>query len=157
MKTPYRERLPDVPAPPAFPREPGAAGGRAEVVSYGDDRRTRGRRTLTALSGEAGARSVEDLRDVAPDLADWIVDFAYGDVLARPGLDYRTRQLAIIAALASSGHAQPQLRAHLEGALKVGCRPQEIIEVILQTAVYAGFPAAVNALEVARDVLARGR
>jgi 4-carboxymuconolactone decarboxylase len=156
MKTPHRERLPDVPAPPSFPRDPGDLPvTRAEVVSYGDDRRSRGRRTLTAITGEAGARVVEGLRDVAPDLADWIVDFSYGDVLSRPGLDYRTRQLATIAALTSLGNAPAQLKVHIEGALKVGTRPQEIMEVILQMAVFAGFPAAINALGVAREVFTR--
>jgi len=153
MKTPHRERLPDVPAPPSFPHDPGdQPGTRAEVVSYGDDRRSRGRRTLTALTGEAGMRVVDGLRDVAPDLADWIVDFSYGEVLSRPGLDFRTRQLATIAALTSLGNAKPQLKVHIEGALKVGARPQEIIEVIMQMAVFAGFPAAINALVTAREV-----
>jgi len=153
MKTPYHERLPDVPAPALFPREPGQSlSVRAEVVSYGDDRRTRGLRTLNAVTGDAGVAVVEQLRDIAPDLADWIVDFSYGDVLSRPGLDGRTRQLATIAALTSLGNAQPQLKVHVTGALKLGCRPQEIIEVILQMAVFAGFPAAINALAVAREV-----
>jgi len=159
MKTPYRERLPDVPAPPSFPRDPaGSTSTRAEVVSYSDERRARGRRTLAAITGTAGAEVVEKLRDIAPDLADWILDFSYGDVLSRPGLDFRTRQLATIAALTALGNAQPQLKVHVEGALKVGCRPQEIIEVILQMAVFAGFPAALNGLATAREVFtASGR
>ena len=127
---------------------------RAEVVSYSDDRRSRGRRTLAAITGEGGGRVVEQLRDIAPDLADWIIDFSYGDVLSRPGLDFRTRQLATIAALTALGNATPQLKVHIEGALKVGCRPQEIIEVMLQLAVFAGFPAALNGLAVVREVLA---
>ena len=73
--------------------------------------------------------------------------------MARPGLDLRSRELATVAALTALGNAQPQLRVHVAGALRVGCRPQEIIEVILQMAVFAGFPAAINALTVARDVI----
>jgi 4-carboxymuconolactone decarboxylase len=155
MKNQRIERIQDVPAPPRFPHDPGDSPGpaRAEVVSYGDDRRARGLRALGQITGEAGVAVVEGLRDIAPDFADWIVDFSYGDVMARPGLDLRSRQLATIAALTALGNAQPQLRVHIEGALNVGCRPQEIIEVILQMAVYAGFPAAVNGLAVARDVL----
>ncbi|HEU4592143.1 MAG TPA: carboxymuconolactone decarboxylase family protein [Steroidobacteraceae bacterium] len=110
-------------------------------------------RALTEITGEAGIQVLDSLRDIAPDLADWIVDFSYGDVMSRPGLDRRTRELATIAALAALGNAQPQLRAHIEGAFNVGCRAQEIVEVILQMAVFAGFPAAINALGVARDVI----
>jgi 4-carboxymuconolactone decarboxylase len=155
MKSQRNERIQDVPAPPRFPHDPHDPPGpaRAEVVSYGDDRRERGLRALAAITGEAGVAVVDGLRGIAPDFADWIIDFSYGDVMARPGLDLRSRQLATIAALTALGNAQPQLRVHIEGALKVGCRPQEIIEVILQMAVFAGFPAAVNGLAVAREVL----
>jgi 4-carboxymuconolactone decarboxylase len=154
MKNQHRERLPDVPDPPRFPRHPGgsASPGRAEVVSA-DDRHARGLRALTDMGGESAGAAVDALRDIAPDFADWIVDFSYGDVLSRPGLDRRTRQLATIAALTALGNAQPQLRLHIEGALDAGCHPQQIIEVILQTAVHAGFPAAINALTVAREAI----
>jgi len=73
-------------------------------------------------------------------------------VMARPGLDRRSRQFATIAALTALGNAAPQLKVHIAGALNVGCTAQEIVEVILQMAVYAGFPATINALNVAREV-----
>src|SRR5688572_17971567 len=117
-----------------------------------DERRSRGLRTLEAITGGVGEDVVRGLRDIAPEFADWILDFSYGDVMARPGLDWRSRQLATIAALTAMGTAQPQLRVHLNGALNVGCKPREIVEVILQMAVYAGFPAAINALNIAREV-----
>jgi 4-carboxymuconolactone decarboxylase len=117
-----------------------------------DDRRSRGLRTLEAITGGDGEDVVRNLRDIAPEFADWILDFSYGDVMARPGLDWRSRQLATIAALTAMGTAQPQLKVHLNGALNVGCKPREIVEVILQMAVYAGFPAAINALNIAREV-----
>jgi 4-carboxymuconolactone decarboxylase len=157
----HRDRLPDFPLPvtgearPAGDVSPASPRGRAEVVSYSDDRRTRGLRALREITGESGAAVVQDLREVAPDLADWIIDFSYGDVMARPGLDRRTRQLATIAALTALGNAQPQLKVHLRGALNVGCRPQEIIEVILQMAVFCGFPAAINALAALKEVIPR--
>ena len=148
MKAHYRERLSDFPESLALP----AAQG--ERVSYSEDRRTRGLRTLAEITGDSGAKVVDSLRDIAPDLADWIIEFSYGDVMARPGLDLRSRQFATIAALTALGNAQPQLKVHVAGALKVGCTPQEIVEVILQMAVFAGFPAAINALNVAREVIA---
>jgi 4-carboxymuconolactone decarboxylase len=153
MKTQRIDRLTDVPAAPAFPHQPDDPPGvRPTVVSYSDDRRGRGLRALAEITGESGENVVARLRDIAPDFADWIIDFSYGDVMARPGLDRRSRQLATIAALTALGNAQPQLRVHIVGALNVGCRPQEVIEVILQMAVYAGFPAAINALNIAREV-----
>lgn len=122
-----------------------------------DGRHARGLHALAEITGATGESVVESLRDIAPDLADWIVDFSYGDVMSRPGLDRRTRQLATIAALTALGHCAPQLKVHITGALNVGCTRQEIVEVILQMTVYAGFPAAINALNLAREVFtARG-
>jgi len=144
MKSRNLESLPDV--PPSWP-----AKDRVAVKDI-DDRRERGLRALEEITGGSGQAVVESLYDIAPDLAEWIIDFSYGDVMARPGLDRRTRQLATIAALTSLGNAQPQLKVHIGGALNVGCKPQEIIEVILQMAVFAGFPAAINALNLAREV-----
>jgi 4-carboxymuconolactone decarboxylase len=146
MKVSHRERLPDVPVgAPIIER-------RVESASPVDGRHARGQYALASLTGTAGENAVAQLRDIAPDLADWIVDFAYGDVMSRPGLDRRSRQIASIAALTAMGTAMPQLRVHIDGALNVGCRPQEIVEVILQMAVFAGFPAAMNALSTAREV-----
>ena len=71
------------------------------------DRRTRGLRALSEITGDSGEGVVSSLRDIAPDLADWIIDFSYGDVMARPGLDRRSRQFATIAALTALGNAQP--------------------------------------------------
>jgi len=143
-----QERIEDTPA--SAIGEPIPTLRPAGVVSHGADRHARGLRTLGEITGGTGESVVESLRDIAPDLADWIVDFSYGDVMSRPGLDRRSRQLATIAALTALGNAAPQLEVHIKGALNVGCTQQEIIEVILQMAVFAGFPAAINALSVAR-------
>jgi 4-carboxymuconolactone decarboxylase len=114
----------------------------------------RGQETLNAITRQAGAEVVEGLKDLAPDLAEWIIGFAYGEVMARPGLDRRTRQLATIAALTAMGSAQPQLKVHMHGALNVGCSCEEVVETVLQMVVYAGFPAAINGLAAAREVFA---
>ena len=111
-----------------------------------------GESTLAAITGGTGTAVVDSLKDIAPDLAEWIISFSYGDVMARPGLDKRSRQFATIAALTAMGTATPQLKVHVHGALNVGCQPSEIVEVILQMAVYAGFPAAINGLNVVREV-----
>ncbi|ACO76495.1 Carboxymuconolactone decarboxylase [Azotobacter vinelandii CA] len=117
-----------------------------------NDRRARGEAALTEIAGGAGRNVIDSLRDIAPELADWILDFSYGDVFSRPGLDYCTRELATVAALTAMGNAQPQLKVHIGGALNVGCEPAAIIDVILQMAVYAGFPSALNGVAAAREV-----
>ena len=107
---------------------------------------------LAEIDGEQGERVVEALKDISPDFADLLIEFPFGDVYSRPGLDLKSREIATIAALTAMGTATPQLKVHIHGALNVGCRPQEIIEVMIQMAVYAGFPAALNGLFAAKAV-----
>ena len=89
---------------------------------------------------------------IAPDFARWMVEFGYGEVLTRPGLDVKQRQLVTLGALAALGNASDQLRGHIGGALNVGVTPAEITEALMQVALYAGFPAATNALRIAKQV-----
>lgn len=119
-----------------------------------NERYARGCQRLAEVDGEAGQQVVDALKDVAPDLARYVIEFGFGDVYSRPGLDLRTRELATVAGLAALGHAQPQLKVHVNGALNVGCTPAEVIEVIIQMALYAGFPAALNAAFTAKQVFA---
>ena len=119
-----------------------------------NERYARGSQRLAEVDGEAGRHVVDALKDVAPDLARYVIEFGFGDVYSRPGLDLRTRELATVAGLAALGHAQPQLKVHVNGALNVGCTPAEVIEVIIQMALYAGFPAALNAAFTAKQVFA---
>jgi len=112
----------------------------------------RGRAALEVIVGKDVDARLETLTDIAPELADWITDFAYGEVVSRPQLDLRSRELVTVGALTALGNAAPQLKAHIGGALNAGCSPQEIVEVILQMAVYAGFPASLNGISAAREV-----
>lgn len=118
----------------------------------GDGRQVRGEETIARITGGEGRSVVDSLRDISPDLGNWIVNFAYGDVFSRPGVSLCTRELATISALTALGNAQPQLKVHIEGALNVGCKPEEIVEIIIQMAVYAGFPSALNGISAAREV-----
>lgn len=117
-----------------------------------DERFSRGLARLKEIDGEAGERVVASLADIAPDFARYLVEFPFGDIYSRPGLDLRSREIAVVAALTSMGNAAPQLKVHLRAALNVGVTRQEIVEVIMQMAVYAGFPAALNGLAAAREV-----
>lgn len=122
-----------------------------------DERYRRGWARLQEVDGQAGENVIDSLRDIAPDFARLLIEFPFGDIYSRPGLDLKTRELATVAALAAMGTAAPQLRVHLHGARNVGCTEQEIVEVIMQMAVYAGFPAALNGLLAARDIFAQRR
>lgn len=109
---------------------------------------------LQEIDGQAGTHVIESLRDIAPDFARYLIEFPFGDIYSRPGLDLRSREIAVVAALTALGNATPQLKVHIEGALNVDVTRDEIVEVMMQMAVYAGFPAALNALFVAKEVFA---
>jgi 4-carboxymuconolactone decarboxylase len=112
----------------------------------------RGLEQLSAIDGAAGEAVINSLADLAPDFARYLIEYPFGDVYSRPGLDLRSREIATIAALCALGNAAPQLRVHIHAALNVGCTATEIVEVMIQMSVYAGFPAALNGLTVVREV-----
>jgi 4-carboxymuconolactone decarboxylase len=120
----------------------------------GESRLERGRRALADIDGEAGAKVIDALADIAPDFATYLFEFPFGDIYSRPGLDLRAREIATIAALTALGNATPQLKVHIEAGLNVGLTRAEITEVIIQMAVYAGFPAALNGLFACKEVFA---
>ncbi|WP_338639577.1 carboxymuconolactone decarboxylase family protein [Burkholderia pyrrocinia] len=120
-----------------------------------EDRYTRGWNKLKEIDGEVGERVIAALAPIAPDFGRLVVEFSFGDIYSRPQLDLKAREIATIAALAALGNAQPQLKVHIEAALNVGCTRDEIVEVFMQMAVYAGFPAALNALFAAQEVFVR--
>ena len=119
-----------------------------------NDRYERGQRALAEIDGEAGQAVIDSLAGIAPDLARYVIEFAFGDVYSRPGLDLRAREIATIAALTAMGNARPQLKVHINAGINVGLSKQEIVETIMQMAVYAGFPAALNGIVVAKEVFA---
>ncbi|MBB4304446.1 4-carboxymuconolactone decarboxylase [Rhodobium orientis] len=94
------------------------------------------------------------LADIAPDFATYLFEFPFGDIYSRPGLDLRSREIATVAALTAMGTAEAQLKVHIEAGLNVGLGREEIVETIMQMAVYAGFPAALNGLFAAKAVFA---
>lgn len=107
---------------------------------------------LAEIDGEGGQKVIDALRDIAPDFGRLLVEFAFGDIYSRPGLDLKSREIAVVAALTALGNAGPQLRVHVQGALNVGVSREEIVETIMMMGVYAGFPAALNGLFAAREV-----
>ena len=113
-----------------------------------------GQKMLQKVDGKGGDAVVKSLQDIAPDFAQYLIEFPFGDIYSRPGLDLRSREIATVAALTALGNAAPQLKVHIGAALHVGLTQDEIVEVIMQMAVYAGFPAALNGLFAAKEVFA---
>jgi 4-carboxymuconolactone decarboxylase len=112
----------------------------------------RGWERFREVNGEASEKIMQSLEAISPDLARYVLEFAYGKVYDRPGLDMRTREIVALSALVTMGSATPQLKSHIHGALNVGVTREEIMEIMIQMAAYAGFPAALNGITAARDV-----
>jgi 4-carboxymuconolactone decarboxylase len=111
-------------------------------------RRQRGLARLAELGDEPGGDAFLERMGV---LGDWVVDFAFGDVHTRPGLDARERELIITAVLVAIGSSDPQVRAHIRALRAIDVPWNEIEECILQVTPYAGVPRAINAMKVLRD------
>ncbi|MFF0204592.1 carboxymuconolactone decarboxylase family protein [Streptomyces sp. NPDC005017] len=119
--------------------------------------RGRARQAELGGAGELRQRVYDSLADIAPDLPRLAVEFAYGDIHARPGLDAGRRELVILGVLIGLGGQEAQIEAHVGSALGAGVQPLEIVETITQAVPYAGFPRALAAMSIARQVLdARG-
>jgi len=122
----------------------------------GSTRRQTGLETLDRLSGGDVQAYFDGFAAGSPDLARLSIEFAFGEMLARDGLDQKAKLFAIISMLAASGNRAAALRLHLAGALAHGVTREEILEVLIQLSVYRGFPAALNAFAVAKDIFAAG-
>ena len=118
------------------------------------DRYNRGLEKLREMDGRKGEEAVEAVKAISPDLARYIIEFPFGDVYSRGVLSLKEREIVTLSALAALGNALPQLKVHIHGALNVGCTRQEILEIMIQMAVYAGFPAALNGTFAAKEVFA---
>jgi len=105
------------------------------------------------VTKEEAARMIEAdaLADIAPDLRKMIIEFAYGDVYSRPGLDAKSRALVVITSVVTQG-AAPQTKTHIKRGLHVGLTQTEIVEALLQLVPYIGFPRVQNALTIAQQV-----
>jgi 4-carboxymuconolactone decarboxylase len=119
---------------------------------------SKGRAVQQQLWGERVAgndQTAAPFAEVAPDFFPLVREFCFGMFWSRPGLAVRDRSLITVAMLAALGK-QEELRGHLAGALNVGLTKEELVEALMQVAVYAGVPAAVNALNTASSVLPPG-
>jgi 4-carboxymuconolactone decarboxylase len=114
------------------------------------DRYERGLKKMSEVYGVDAGEAVEPLRD----LGRYMVEFPYGDIYSRGGLALRDREIATSAMLTALGGREPQLRVHFAAALNVGLTPDELEEIIIHTVIFAGFPTAINAMNLLHTVLA---
>jgi 3-oxoadipate enol-lactonase/4-carboxymuconolactone decarboxylase len=123
-------------------------------LGMSQDQYTQGMAVRRAVLGDAHVdRAVAATTDLTADFQDFITRYAWGEIWTRPGLDRRTRSCITLTALVAHGHHK-ELAMHLRAALTNGLTPEEIKEVLLQSAVYCGVPAANAAFAIAQDVLA---
>ncbi|MGE3149014.1 MAG: carboxymuconolactone decarboxylase family protein [Pseudorhodoplanes sp.] len=116
-----------------------------------DSRYQRGRKYRDHLLGPDMKDKVRYFEELAPDLERMVMENLFGDIYMRPGLDPRTRSLCTISILARDGR-EVQLRAHINGALNIGAKKEEIVECLMQLLFYAGLPAASTGLRIAHEV-----
>jgi len=100
----------------------------------------------TLHGGHVGEVMVEEMKAICPDFATMTIEWAINGIMGRPGLDLATRELLLVASCVTSGNAQPQLRAHMESAAKLGVSREQMIESLLTLLFYAGGPSVRNAL-----------
>jgi 3-oxoadipate enol-lactonase/4-carboxymuconolactone decarboxylase len=140
--------------PESFALPDGAHGDSAEVPAPRPDPYDAGMRVRREVLGDAHVdRAVSAADDFTEDFQEFITRYAWGEVWTRPGLDRKTRSVVTLAALVARGHHN-ELALHVRAALRNGLAPAEIKEVLIQTAVYCGVPAANSAFAVAQRVIA---
>ena len=115
----------------------------------------RGMAVTKQLWGDRTGGGGMPAQKLAPDFFKMVTEFCFGGFWARPGLDVRSRSLCTVAQLAALGKTN-ELKGHLMGALNLGIKREELIEVLMQTSQYAGISAAVQALTAAAEVLGEG-
>ncbi|HEV7372684.1 carboxymuconolactone decarboxylase family protein [Arenibaculum sp.] len=125
-----------------------AAAGTAADATY-----ARGLELLRSLLGQEGEASARALSALSPDLARLAVAVPYGEVAARPGLDLKTRTLCTVSSLMALGSQQDETKRHMGAYLGVGGTPRELVELVILTIAVIGFPVAINATALVRDVL----
>lgn len=119
-----------------------------------NERLKRGSDKINELLSGADQAVLKGLGKTAPDLANYVLEFIFGDLYSRPGLELKTKQMLTITILATLGNAKPQLAYHINCGLNIGITRGEIIDIMTHISGYAGFPAALNGVATAKEVFA---
>jgi 4-carboxymuconolactone decarboxylase len=142
-----------VPNPLYYQNVSGRPTQRNEKKMKNTERYNSGWEKLKEIDVEAGEKVINGLKDISPDLGKFIIEYAFGDIYTREGLDLKSKEIAVVASLTAMGTAQPQLKVHINGALNTGSSINEVKEVILQMSVYSGFPSCINGMNALKEVL----
>lgn len=116
------------------------------------EKKTVGRQRFSEILGPSAERVLAKLESVSPDLAHYVLGFAYGDLYARGGFADKWRELAAVSCLVGQGNTGLPLKSHLEGMINVGWKKEEIGELLLFLIAYVGFPSIVEAFGVLREL-----
>jgi len=112
----------------------------------------RGMNEIRKQLGPMADSYIQKIKALSPEFA-WVnVTFPFGELYARDVVDLKTRELCTVAALTVQGFSLPELKLHIDAALRSGASREEVVEIITQMIAYAGFPAATNALMTAEAV-----
>jgi len=122
-----------------------------------DERFERGMEVLQQIGGEGFDLPIKRLAEASPDLARFTVEYPYGDILSRPGLDLPLRQICTVACLMALGSVRPQLKFHMTGFLNAGGKPQDLVELLFVSVAILGFPSAVDSIVLAREIFRERR
>ena len=117
-----------------------------------NERLKKGIKNINRLVEGGDQRLLDGLGELSPDLANYILEFIFGDLYNREGLDLKTKQIITITALAVLGNARPQLEYHIKAGLNIGLSKKEIIDIMTHISGYAGFPAALNGVNAAKEI-----
>lgn len=117
-----------------------------------ENRMERGLENLIRINGEAGRGVYEKLKAISPRMARALAEYPFNYIYDDSYLDPRMRETAILGAICTLGFAVPQLKSHINAALNAGLKKDEVLEIFITMSVYAGYPAALNAIYAASEV-----
>lgn len=112
----------------------------------------RGFEILKRIDGNSGENVIKSLNEIAPDIGKYIVEFAFGEIYGRAGLNDYQREMITLACLLTLGGCEAQLKVHIKGALNAGLNEETVVETFIQCIPYAGFPKVLNAVYTAESV-----
>ncbi|MFD2706908.1 carboxymuconolactone decarboxylase family protein [Salibacterium lacus] len=117
------------------------------------DKEQAGWKQIEEMAGANGLAAMEELQKFSPRLAKLALEFGYGEVYADDALDLKQRALITLSSLITQGDAGRGLAYHFRAALHVGVSQEEIMETVHHCSAYAGFPKAIHALFIFKEVL----
>lgn len=112
-----------------------------------------GKQRIKEIIGDRAEGLIKMFEAISPDFANYIIEFGYGDIYARPNFSDKYRELAAVACLIGQGNTGLPLKAHINGMLNVGWNMQEIIELFIFLIGYSGFPACVDAMMTLKQIV----